>query len=1106
MEDHVGPPLPRPTGTLAARHKPFHRFALREHLPTRAMDELDTSMTTETNEGQRNPEVAASAAHSSDPPVLSPTRVERADLGQTTSADKPRKKTKAVHESDESASEEDAAMASQDHTVLHDLAATAGNEDARHLLLHSRAARDRASGLHQLMTDASYADTPVPMPPGQSVLGSAADALARAIDAPRLGAAAAGSSPPREHIRMAPKAQAERDPAGWNVWSRRGGNSVASTSTDASAPTSPKGGNAWGVETSNRFEAIGEEPRVRPDPSRGGGWRRCIVAVVMTAMTAIDTRGTYASHVWHDQPVLKLRQVTPFDSQELRGAWKEMRELEKNKGLEDSALAELAMHDLSFRERALATERDTLEQAVGEYLAARVEESRTNPNGAAKTRQSTIKEWLPRNASVAVPDPKRPTTAPIQGINAPYVIPRAKTSQARITHPALGPQGLRPQGSPAPRPPVGKGAEANQTQNSDTDPEVIPDQSPEGSPNTPRQQGEPVDDAEGEGPDIASEEYQNEVIKILVGNVTNATVMADDVVALQFGQHLYEQDVPNCDDAIAAVCVGRGGKGPWLISVPRFAAQAALNGNRQWTAYSTDGLAEILMTTWPVDKLGNKILPERENRSAARAQEREYQREKEDAAKVMIIINAPKRFVGSQLKKKQMVPIVTAIREVLTDVEDIGFGIVQGLTAELRMPRNSVNVFINPGTNREDPYEKLREVLPKLKYLPIHETSFPVEPGVGFMPSDIVKKVGVTSCCFRRQEVCDAGKRGGFCTFKETQLGEMGYNASLFRPQRPGGGGGGHSENTWSGERKRKREEQDTQAKAKVEAAKQARLQMVLGKLCKLFQEGKVRPPHTYIVCMSPAPKSEHRMYTVRTRKRVQQRTQHRTRTKAHKMHVRKDGGRGRGTMLPHDGHVPVHPTQRREGTRSDGGDGDGTLRICCTAIGDRSDCARRTAHQQREPERGDEGPGNRQRASDTRRLSAEACTPTCVRALRSDSRLADGFQTGGVRNRFRRGGGMRQPGLLAPLPHIRTRAASASVHRRHRERGAHTHAHADGHGRQRMASYVSPRGDTSDNARPQAHRMRQCGTANINTHHWHTNNILWLMGRLPWHRVTYNA
>ena len=165
-----------------------------------------------------------------------------------------------------------------------------------------------------------------------------------------------------------------------------------------------------------------------------------------------------------------------------------------------------------------------------------------------------------------------------------------------------------------------------------------------------------MDDTEGDGADKASEEYQNEVIKILVGNVTNASVMADDVVALQFGQHLYEQDVPNCDEAIAAVCVGRGGKGPWFISAPRFAAQAALQGNRQWTAYSTDGLTEIQMTTWSVDKLGNKILPERKGRTAAaKTQEREYQREKEDAAKVMIIINArpPKGLWAASSKRNR---------------------------------------------------------------------------------------------------------------------------------------------------------------------------------------------------------------------------------------------------------------------------------------------------------------------------------------------------------------------------------------------------------------------------------------------------------------------
>ena len=223
-------------------------------------------------------------------------------------------------------------------------------------------------------------------------------------------------------------------------------------------------------------------------------------------------------------------------------------------------------------------------------------------------------------------------------------------------------------------------------------------------------------------------------------------------------------------------------------------------------------------------------------------------------------------------------------------------------------------------------------------------------------------------------------------------------------------------------------------------------------------------------------------------------------------MHVRKDGRRGRGAVLPHGGHVPVRPTQHGEGTRSNGGDGDGTLRRCCTVVGNRSDGARRTAHQQRKPERGNEGPGHRQSASDKGRLPAEACTPTCVREMRSDSRLADSFQTGADGSGFWRGGGVQQPGVLAPSPPIRTRAATAAIYRRSCERRAHAHAHAGRRGRQRMVCYVSPEGDTSDNTRPKAYRMRRCGMANINTHHWHTNNVFWLMGRLPWHRVTYNA
>ena len=193
--------------------------------------------------------------------------------------------------------------------------------------------------------------------------------------------------------------------------------------------------------------------------------------------------------------------------------------------------------------------------------------------------------------------------------------------------------------------------------------------------------------------------------------------------------------------------------------------------------------------------------------------------------------------------------------------------------------------------------------------------------------------------------------------------------------------------------------------------------------------------------------------------------------------------------------------TTRHFSARSDRGEGEvGTARTHGAESGNVN------AHQQREPERGNERPGHGQRAGDTRRVSAETRTPTCVRAMWSASRLADGFQTSSDGNRFPRGSGLQQPGVLTPPPPIRTRAAPAAAHRWSRERRTHTHAHAGGHGRQRMAYYVLPGGDTSDKACPQTYRMRRCGTVNINIHHWHTNNVLWLMGRLPWHRVTYNA
>ena len=83
---------------------------------------------------------------------------------------------------------------------------------------------------------------------------------------------------------------------------------------------------------------------------------------------------------------------------------------------------------------------------------------------------------------------------------------------------------------------------------------------------------------------------------------------------------------------------------------------------------------------------------------------------------MIIIINAPKRFVGRQLRKGEMEPLAAAIKSVLQKVEGVQFGIAQGLTTELRKPRNSLNVFINPILDRGDPFDAVRAALPQLKY------------------------------------------------------------------------------------------------------------------------------------------------------------------------------------------------------------------------------------------------------------------------------------------------------------------------------------------------------------------------------------------------------
>jgi len=190
VADHVGPPLPCPIGTSAARHKTFFLGLCCANGTTTTMDELDESMSygNGNSAGQ-----ALSLAIASAPPdqlELSPTRVAR-DPDGAPSGGKPRKKKKAIHSTDESESmedDDDSAIAAPSQEGLQDLAAHEAIGQAAGPLSNSTA-RKHASALHGLMTDVSVAA----FPEEHAYTTHASAAIARAE-----GEVAVGSSPPSE--------------------------------------------------------------------------------------------------------------------------------------------------------------------------------------------------------------------------------------------------------------------------------------------------------------------------------------------------------------------------------------------------------------------------------------------------------------------------------------------------------------------------------------------------------------------------------------------------------------------------------------------------------------------------------------------------------------------------------------------------------------------------------------------------------------------------------------------------------------------------------------------------------------------------------------------
>ena len=336
---------------------------------------------------------------------------------------------------------------------------------------------------------------------------------------------------------------------------------------------------------------------------------------------------------------------------------------------------------------------------------------------------------------------------------------------------------------------------------------------------------------------------------------------------------------------------------------------------------------------------------------------------------------------------------------------------------------------------------------------------------------------------------------GGSCTYRTQQEQAMGYMASLFKPQRSYEGPNGDE----GGERKRKREEQAATAVTKIEAAKQQRLQNILGKLCKLHREGKVRLTSMYACNERAIPQWMCCTHAVCARRRVQQPAQQRRGTQAHLVHVGKGGWR---RVLLLEGHVPVRPAQHGEGKR----DRDGALRRGCDATGRRGGTTGWPTNRPWQPERGHERGGLRHLPRDTRELPPEACEAAGMWKMRCANRLADRVQAGRRGDRAQERSGLWQQTVLTPVSEGRTYACTAEVYRWCGKWGTRADANAAQHRGPSMAHDVPRRSGKGARARDKADCTLRHDTDMRDTNHWHTNNILWLKGRLPWHKVMYYA
>ena len=482
---------------------------------------------------------------------------------------------------------------------------------------------------------------------------------------------------------------------------------------------------------------------------------------------------------------------------------------------------------------------------------------------------------------------------------------------------------------------------------------------------------------------------------------------------------------------------------------------------------------------------------------------------------VTIVLNLPRWCLGRSLKLGHLDFVRDTVNDALnTFAPGIKTNITQAETPEMGMTKGSLFLFFYPRSGEE--YEVVKTAMRVFKRFPVVLEGQEVEPVRAFVPKDSLDKLGLRRCCHRTPEECDGEKsEDGIaqdfqCLWVRRCDEQMGYSET--------GRGPSAQQMTVSPQMQRKRDRDGAhRAKEANRASIQARrIQGIKSTLCTKFAAGEVRarPPAcnqshgtrlTHVQpcavrfavwdCTGGMPTPPQREAGLdEAAHRVPVRQGEAMRLCDGRLPIREacDPSRAHAALDTTDA-PPTRPGDDRTEARGEGG-----KRI---PMQTRSRAGRR--HGEREAQQSGNAESERE--------------DVCVRSMRRISRLDECIRTSSregehehsTRRRMHLESMLhnREQALQGTHPHRapdgETRRAGVGVAHAGASPAGHDQHDSSRGGRAESSQdstqclQDTPQSDSRDGGKERP--PSRIDTQRRTPYHWHTRNILWIRGRLPW-------